>query len=467
MDCFSEKYIHNNTIIQIIITRKAGTLLQSWRKIKNHVSALVGEEQGDTNTFDNKNESSTDEKLNDYNLPHDDILQAQEIEPYYDLFRLFGVRTKEMITICLGAIRTLARQTDGFFTREEMERELSYLYQPTRTKVIRILQGHGWITSNGIRYEIPEKVRNLLVFLFGALTRSDESFAQAIDVSFTMSDLDEVGGTEEEKAEANFEIAIGTLRHIRTQLQRVLEQKSPTEARRMLFKSKNVREAIEHVEQRIKQRNRKSYKYAVTTEVRTLCAEIIRLHQELLLFIHQSIQSNARAFGQYLTPEQIEEFIDKASLGMLERLAKKHFASPITPLHLSKIEILQRGTAYLQHRPEIQEPTPPPPMAEIKRRDITVKRQKGSAAEFYRELISLLEQNPNLSLSEVVVKNSFGESLFRTGLLTTIRRETADDPEQMQLEIVLDGTFIDLDEGPVARISKGVIRHNVNVASKF
>lgn len=49
----------------------------------------------------------------------------------------------------------------------------------------------------------------------------------------------------------------------------------------------------------------------------------MRLSQELHEFIQQDIQANARSFGQYLTPEQVEEFLHEAPLDLLAGLIQR------------------------------------------------------------------------------------------------------------------------------------------------
>lgn len=394
---------------------------------------------------------------NDYDLPQPDIVQAKELEPFHGLFRLFLVQDAEIITLCLAAIRTLARETEGIFTREEMDQKLSYLKPSTRSKVIRVIQKYNWVTSNGIRYEFSERVRTLIMFMFGALTRSEDNFAQDIAVSFAISDLDDITGANEEASRENFEAAIGTLRKIRSQFIRVLEQRSAIEARKLLNRCKNIRESMESIENNLRKHNRTSYKYTLTTEIQAICAEIIRLSQELLTFIQQDIQANARSFGQYLTPEQVEEFLSEASPDLLARIMKKRFSSPIKPLFIKKEDLMKRAVDYLQNKPELQELTPPPPTAEIIKRDVSITRQEGPANDFYIELIARLNQKSSLPLQEAILAETYGGSIYRTGLLVTVRSDLSEHPNKQQFDLKMNGAIIDLIDGPIKQISSAKV----------
>jgi hypothetical protein len=391
-------------------------------------------------------------------LEHEDMQQAKEIEPYFDFFRIFSLKDKELIIGCMAAMKTLARQTEGVFNREEMDQALYYIHKDMRSKVLHKLLHYGWIENNGIRFVIPESVYSMVVFMHGALTRSDQTFAQEIDVSFAMTDLDEITGSSQKVAKSNFETAIGTLRKIRSDLVRVLDQKSPMEARNMLNRSNKIRESMDRVLRRLKKKNKKLYGFTITNEVQLLRAQIIRLYQELFTFIHQDIRANARAFGQYLTPEQMDQFLHEASTDLLAQLSQRRFATPIRQLFISKDDVFQRGVAYLENKPVSQELTSSPPVVKMVERSISSNESTNEMFSFMNEIIERLNQNQILSVSEAVVKDSYGETLYRTGLLTTLNYELSEDKEKEAIDLILDGSIIPLDKGPVSRISKGTVK---------
>lgn len=405
------------------------------------------------------NELITSNSEKDYNLPHTDIIKAKEIEKYHELFRLFITRDKEKITLCLAAVRSLARETDGIFSKEEMDHVLGYLNIDTRNQVIKTIVKYGWIISNGVRYQFPEKTRYMLMFLFTVFVGEVDSFNREIALSLAVNDLDEIVGVDEETSAESLQIAFGTLRRIKTEFINCLEQRSPVEGRNLLIKGKDFHETIVKIENRLKKINKNSYHYTQTTEVRGLLAEIMRLSQELHEFIQQDIQANARSFGQYLTPEQVEEFLHEAPLDLLAGLIQKNYSSPRKPSFLSREELNRKAVNYLENKSEKQELSPPPPITEIVERNYEETNSEGASNLFHKEIMSKLMSDFVIPLNDVVIKNSYGETVFRTGLLTTLKNDLSGTSEDL-FDINLNDCILEINEGFIKNITEGEIRLN-------
>ncbi|MEK4006029.1 hypothetical protein [Paenibacillus sp. FSL H3-0333] len=405
------------------------------------------------------NKLSTSNSEKDYNLPHTDIIKAKEIEKYHELFRLFITRDKEKITLCLAAVRTLARETDGIFSKEEMDQVLGYLNTDTRNQVIKTIVKYGWIISNGVRYQFPERTRYMLMFLFTVFVGEVDSFNREIALSLAVNDLDEIVGVDEETSAESLQIAFGTLRRIKTEFINCLEQRSPVEGRNLLIKGKDFHETIGNIEDRLKKINRNSYHYTQTTEVRGILAEIMRLSQELHEFIQQDIQANARSFGQYLTPEQVEEFLHEAPLDLLAGLIQKNYSSPRKPSFLSREELNRKAVNYLENKSEKQELSPPPPITEIVERRYEETNFEGASNLFHKEIMSKLMSDSVIPLHDVVIKNNYGETVFRTGLLTTLKNDLSGTSEDL-FDINLKDYILEINEGFIKNITEGDIRLN-------
>ncbi|MDH6428060.1 MULTISPECIES: hypothetical protein [unclassified Paenibacillus] len=403
------------------------------------------------------NELITSNSEKDYNLPHTDIIKAKEIEKYHELFRLFITRDKEKITLCLAAVRTLARETDGIFSKEEMDQVLGYLNTDTRNQVIKTIVKYGWIISNGVRYQFPERTRYMLMFLFTVFVGEVDSFNREIALSLAVNDLDEIVGVDEETSAESLQIAFGTLRRIKTEFINCLEQRSPVEGRNLLIKGKDFHETIGKIEDRLKKINKNSYHYTQTTEVRGLLAEIMRLSQELHEFIQQDIQANARSFGQYLTPEQVEEFLHEAPLDLLAGLIQKNYSSPRKPSFLSREELNRKAVNYLENKSEKQELSPPPPITEIVERRYEETNFEGASNLFHKEIMSKLMSDSVIPLHDVVIKNNYGETVFHTGLLTTLKNDLSGTSEDL-FDINLKDYILEINEGFIRNITEGDIR---------
>jgi len=407
-------------------------------------------------------EKSNSKIKESYIFEHRDVLKAKEIERYHSLFKLFMTRDKEKITLCIAAVRTLLRETDGIFSREEMESSLDYLNSETKVYVIRTIIKYGWITNNGVRYQVPERVRHMMMFFFSVFVGESDSFGQEIDVSLAVSDLDEVVGTDEESASQSLQIAFGTLKRIKMEFKNCVEQKSSSEAKNLLMKGKGFNETMRKVDIKLNEINRKSYRYTQTTEVRKTMAEIMRLSQELHEFIQQDIQANARSFGQYLTPEQVEEFLHEAPLERLAGLSEKNFSSPRKPSFLSREELYRRGFGYLENKAETQELTQAPPIVEIVERTFKEINSNSASDMFYKEIIYRLNEQSTIPLHSLVIKNNFGETIFRTGLLTTLRNELKSN-EEIIFEISLKDNILELPEGFLKNITDGYVEFIGNI----
>lgn len=149
-------------------------------------------------------------------------------------------------------MRTLARETDGIFSKEEMDQVLGYLNTDTRNQVIKTIVKYGWIISNGVRYQFPERTRYMLMFLFTVFVGEVDSFNREIALSLAVNDLDEIVGVDEETSAESLQIAFGTLRRIKTEFINCLEQRSPVEGRNLLIKGKDFHETIGKIEDRLK-----------------------------------------------------------------------------------------------------------------------------------------------------------------------------------------------------------------------
>ncbi|MEW9123842.1 MAG: hypothetical protein AB2421_14115 [Thermotaleaceae bacterium] len=413
---------------------------------------ILGDEDSSLDRYqrieDNKNESY---------LFHPHILQARNLEKYYDLFKVFSMHNNETITLCLAAFKTLICETPGIFTKESAFEALNYLSSDMKNEVFSKLLKYHWIVSNGIRYEIPTHARALSMFFSTTFNNENSNDEKDINLSFALTDFDDIAGSDEDIAQSNLQGAIGLLKQKKAEMEQALEQKSPALIKKIAYEGDILR-ALQGVEKRFKKRNLKKYMYSLTTEVLGLSADINALYHKIIEYMLLEIQANARAFGKYLNPEQVDEFIEKVSIDFLSNLVKKRFASPRIVFHISKEEILQRGIAYLQRKPEIQEPAPPPPIAEIEKRQVVVSNAEGDINAFYRELLFSLERKPVIPLPEVVVKNTFGQSLYRTGLLVTIRNELSLTPSKQQFELQLEGKIEILEKGPVELITYGVVK---------
>lgn len=401
----------------------------------------------------------------DFEGLNDDLIQAKKIAPFFKFLKLFSLSNDETLTLCIAAFRTLAAKTEGFFSREQMYKVLSYLEPKTASRIFELLHKYEWITNNGISYEIPDKVRYFGMFLISTLSDTEENYAKMIAVPTLMSELDDLVGSDEETSNSNIYLLIGSLKKVKSELESVLEQRSTEAAREALNKSQNIRLQIENIYRRMKSRNKNKYQFVITTLVHEVCAEIIYLHQELLNFIHDDIQANAKSFGEYLTPEQVSEALHKFSVKEMSEIIQNNFASLHESNFISKKEFETKALDFLERKIEYRGPTPPPPIVEIKKREVLIKQEETDASKFYSGIFGNIKENCEIPLKEVIIGENYGESIYRAGLLVTCRHDIDSIVSNNSFEILNDRILEEIKEGPVKKLSKGkiiVIKSNNN-----
>lgn len=393
-----------------------------------------------------------------YNINHQFIEQSLKMKPFFKLFKLFVLQDEELIMLCLAAIRAIASETKGFFSREEVFEILEFMEMDTAKKVFKKLEQYEWITNNGIRYELPNRVRYLSMFMLTTLSESEENYSKMIAVPTVMSELDDAMESDRDIDISNVNVIIGALNKVKMELQGVLEQRSAEAARISLIKSQDVRSQIERVQKLIKKKNLRQYNFNVTTQIHEVCADIINLHQDLLNFVHEDIQANAKSFGEYLTPEQVNEAIHKLSIEQMVFMMKKHFISPHENIFITKDELETRGLEYLERKVEYKELTPPPPQVEIKMREVVVSSIDVEINEFCQELLQKVSSTHAATLKEILVRETYGNSLYRGGLLVAIKQNAKEYLGDNQIIIETDGSIEHLESGPVEKITKGQVK---------
>lgn len=401
---------------------------------------------------------------NNYDRANQFYEEATKIEPYFKVFKLFSIKDDDIIKLCISSIRILAINTQGYFTRNEAIKELSFMDLDLAKKIFGYLEKYEWIVNNGVNYELPDKIRYFAMFVISALSTRDENYDQMLAVPLLMSELDEVLESTEEISISNIKVLIGALGKVKSELKSVLEQKNTESARIALMKSGNVRTQIDNIQKVIKRKNKKKYQYIITNMVQSICADIINLHQDLLSFIHDDIQANSKSFGKYLTPEQISEFLHKCSIEKMSLLIEQSFSSPHQLTLITKAELERRGGDYLTRKIEFQETTQPPPVVEIEKRKVIVSNNDSDIKKFYEELFLDKENDYEISIKDLVVKETYGNSLYRAGLLIILKQDIKLLDESNDILITNNGCIETLPDGPVRKITSGII--NINVGNK-
>jgi hypothetical protein len=73
------------------------------------------------------------------------------------------------------------------------------------------------------------------------------------------------------------------------------------------------------------------------------------------------------------------------------------------------------------------------------------------------ELIARLNQKSSLPLQEAILAETYGEALYRTGLLVTVRSDLSEQPHKQVFDLKMDGSIIELVNGPIKLISSAKV----------
>lgn len=112
---------------------------------------------------------------------------------------------------------------------------------------------------------------------------------------------------------------------------------------------------------------------------------------------------------------------------------------------------------YLENKSEKQELSPPPPITEIVERRYEETNFEGASNLFHKEIMSKLMSDSVIPLHDVVIKNNYGETVFRTGLLTTLKNDLSGTSEDL-FDINLKDYILEINEGFIRNITEGDIR---------
>ena len=79
--------------------------------------------------------------------------------------------------------------TVGTFSYFELDQALGYLSKKNRHQVIDYLRKSHWIEYNGVDYEMSDRVKSFIYFIFTSLDRNDLSISQTIDLSLAEAEM--------------------------------------------------------------------------------------------------------------------------------------------------------------------------------------------------------------------------------------------------------------------------------------
>lgn len=158
----------------------------------------------------------------EYDFNHPDVQAAIKIEPYHGLFEIFNIQDTEMITLVLAATVTITKNL-GVFSKDEIYTELNYMSKEKKKKVVDYLIKRNWIIFNGVDFEVPDRVKSFIKFLFTSLVRGDISISDNISLILAELEMTEHYNLSDTDKDIAYHIALlGELHNYQDRMERIL-----------------------------------------------------------------------------------------------------------------------------------------------------------------------------------------------------------------------------------------------------
>lgn len=401
-------------------------------------------------------------KIEDYDLNHPDLKAAKKLEEHYILFEIFNIQDPRVITLVLAGARTIANNF-GTFSYLELDNLLGYMSKNNRSKVINYLKKFNWIVFNGIDFEMPGYVRSLLVFLFSSLIRGDLSISEQIRVVSKEAELSEYYnfGDDREKEDLFYLTLKGSLIYWRDYMQRTLQKRSRRELLKIIRESGEIIQTVRELQKGLRKKKDGLFSnLSKQQEVHELISKIIEYISEILHLEIEGIRENAKAIGEYIRPEMLEDFLRNSAMDRLSDLAIKNFASPKQVLQFREETVVTKTEAFVHNQPEVQEVTPPPPLVDFIEEEMITERAVNPLELLYHEIIVTMGETQRAPSEEILFNtdDNFGMAMYRTCQMIRLATELpSDEKKEEKLNLEINDRFKQLRSGPVAEMSESYI----------
>ncbi|WP_050810369.1 hypothetical protein [Desulfitobacterium hafniense] len=402
----------------------------------------------------------------DYKLNHPDINDAKKIEEHFQLFDIFRIRNRQTITLILAGAKSIATNL-GQFTMEEAHNILGYMNKHNRDKVLSELIKSGWIVSDGFYCRMPGRVRSLLIHIFASLARGELSTAEEIKLITFEAELSENYGLTDDEATANTTMALRQLSYWEKALEQILQRRSRKEVARIAEESKEIRNAIKTVKDKIskKQSLFSSSGYDDFFDTTSL---LIDHFTRILQLAVQHSREDGKAMGKYISMEMIEEVINEASVEALASFTQKNFSASRQVLQLREETLQSRTKAFFLNQKEAIEDTSPPDPVDIIEEEMVVGSEQNALEIFHQEILLKMSGKSRAPMDRIIFEPNqhFGTAMYRTGQLIKLTSELKEREVSHTLKetLILDVTdnFIELSEGPIEVVSECYIGRQKN-----
>lgn len=412
------------------------------------------------------NTLSFEEKDFRYDQNHPDILAAKKIEPYHNLFDIFNIQDTEMISLIMASAITIMKKL-GVFSKEDIYFVLDYMSEANRKKVVEYLIKRNWIVFNGIDFEMPDRVKSLIKFLFTSFLRGDISVSDSISLVLAEYEMAEHYNLDEiDKDTASHIALIGELHNIQSKMGRVLQRRNHKEIMHIIRQSSQIINNIQSLKKLIKKRdNSLLSKFSMRQEAHNSISEVmITISRIMQIGAVEIIGNTKSAMADYISPEMINDFLETAPVDLMVELIRNNFASPKIINHLTEEKIIERTKAFVESRPEQEIVTPSPLIVEYTEEETVVQAIIDPLKVFYEELVNSMGESDKAPFEKVVFKpsDSFGIAIYRTGQMLRLASEETKSIDVSQRFIVnISENIKDLVYEAVEKMSEAFVERRI------
>ncbi|MTV50972.1 hypothetical protein GJ688_18815 [Heliobacillus mobilis] len=395
----------------------------------------------------------------DYDITHSDVIAAKKLEPYFHMLNIFRTQDPKFMVLILAGARTIASSRAGFFSISDVDSLLTYMTKANRNKVFKYLRNHKWIVHNGLEYEMPTHIRALLSHLMSSFVRGESTIAQNIQIMIAETSVMDHYNLDETDRNEVFRAHMSGLALLRNDMERTLRKRDFKTILQLLKDSKALQKAIKDAKEIIRlKENTLSSGGIHLHRLYDIASEIGALLERLLDASIESAKNNIGAIGKSITSEDIDEFLKKTPIYKLADIAEANLPPPKQPIWLHEEQVAMRAASFLERRPEIVEPTPPPAIADLPEEDMDNERARNPLEELYQELLFKMNDIHSAPLNELLFPpdSDFGQAMHRTGQTVRLTLDLAKTKEKRDPCFVMDVSdeFTKIELGPVLEMNK-------------
>lgn len=391
--------------------------------------------------------------------PH--LREMRALEPFLEMLRLFGKRDNEGIIYVLAAVRSLLLQTEagGIFTQAEMLKVLRWMDEERRQSVLEDLRRYELLEVRGQFYEIPDRVITLMNGLTALMAPEPDSLVDFQNRANAFAHLDETTGMDElVRVHNTIQNLVAPLRRLRHRFEQAIDTRSRLLFQELLPLVNQSRRDVGKSREIMKHYTDSKYRLMLSQKIEAEISRITEAAGRLVRLVQEDISANLNAIGEYLSPEQIERFLQTVEIEELANFLMKHGSAPKAIMPSDPEVIRYRGLKALDGQEVKEEPTGTPPVHDVVVSEVDEPPREHDVIRLYHEIMARLERDKKISLDEVLIKDKqrWPDVLQAIAFLAGAREYAKEELESF--EIHAEDRVISVEHPVVEQMTPGEIR---------